>query len=470
MRALSPSPRTAGRVVLLLLLAACGGTSPPNDLDVAEVVVAPATATVESGGHVQLTATVKDAEGRTLTGRTVSWSSSDPAVATVAGDGTVAGVAAGAATITATAESQSGTAEVTVGPAAVATIALGPSAPSAVPGEQVQLTATLRDAGGNQLSGRTVTWSSTDPTKATVDATGLVTGVAVGSTGIQAASESRTATLTFTVAEGGLVGPAGGTATGFGGAVELEVPAGAVAAPVAIRFSRPGSLPLDATAAAGSEVLLAPSGVTFSAPATLTLTYDPLTAPRGVAEAALGVRTLQGGGAWAPVEDQVANAVARSVSAEVAGTGTFGVGRLPASTPCPGAQAHQFDFWLGTWDVTPTGSPVGTRAATSQITAEAGGCAVFEDFTDLTYHGVSINVFDPVTQHWHQTYVDTEHARLLFEGGLVGGDMVLVMPDKTARITWSPEPGGKVRQLGEASADGGQTFPTVQFDLTYAPH
>jgi hypothetical protein len=338
-----------------------------------------------------------------------------------------------------------------------------------VPGEQVPLSATLRDAGGHVLTGRPVTWTSSDPAKATVDAAGLVTAVAVGSTTIQATSETKNATVTFTVAEGGLVGPAGGTVGGFAGTIALEVPAGAVAAPVALRFSRPTSLPLDATAAAGSEVLLAPSGVTFATPATLTLGYDPATAPQGVAEDAFGVRTLQGT-SWTPVATQVANPTALSVSGAVGGTGTFGVGRLPASAPCPAAEAHQFDFWLGDWDVTPTGSPPGTRAARSHITAEPSGCALFEDFTDLGYHGVSINVFDPVTQHWHQTYVDTEHARLIFEGGLVAGDMVLTMPDNTARISWSSETGGKVRQLGEASSDGGQTWPTVQFDLMYEPH
>ncbi|MEP6688663.1 MAG: Ig-like domain-containing protein [Gemmatimonadales bacterium] len=469
MRAFSPACRPATRSALLILLAACGGTGPTDDPDVAEVVVAPATATVESGGQVQLTATLKDAGGRTLTGRTVTWSSSDPTVATVAGDGAVTGVAEGPATITATAESRSGTAAVVVGPAAVATIALGPNGPSGVPGEPVQLSATLHDAGGHVLSGRTVTWSSTDPAKATVDATGLVTGVAVGSAGIQATSESKSATLTFTVAEGGLVGPAGGTITGFAGSIALEVPAGAVATPVALRFSRPGSPPLDATAAAGSEVLLAPSGVTFSAPATLTLSYDPLTAPQGVAEDGFGIRTLQGA-AWTPLATQVTNPAPLTVSAAVGGSGTFGVGRLPASAPCPSAQAHQFDFWLGDWDVTPNGSPPGTRAARSHITAEPGGCAVFEDFTDLAYHGVSVNVFDPAGQQWHQTYVDTEHARLLFAGGLVAGDMILTMPDHTSRITWSAEAGGNVRQLGEASTDGGLTWPTVQFDLIYESH
>ena len=206
-----------------------------------------------------------------------------------------------------------------------------------------------------------MTWTSANPAKATVDAAGLVTAVAVGSSTVQAASEAKTATVTFSVAEGGLVGPAGGTVTGFAGSVALEVPAGAVAAPVAVRFSRPTSLPLDASAAAGSEVLLAPGSVTFSAPATLTLAYVPATAPQGVAENALAIRGLQGA-AWAPLATQVADPAALSVSAEIGGTGTFGVGRLPASAPCTSAEAHQFDFWLGDWDVTTTAAP-GTRAA-----------------------------------------------------------------------------------------------------------
>jgi hypothetical protein len=469
MHALSLPHRTASGWALLLL-AACGGTDPSGDPPpVATVVMAPATATVETGNHVQLTATLTDAAGGTLTGRPVAWSSSDEAIATVADDGTVAGVAEGAVTITATAESQSGTAAVTVGAAAVASIALTPVAPSGVPGEQVQLTATLRDAGGNVLAGRPVTWTTANSAKATVDAAGLVTAVAVGSATVQAASEAKTATVTFAVAEGGLVGPAGGTVTGFAGSVALEVPAGAVAAPIAVRFSRPTSVPLDASAAAGSQVLLAPGSVTFSAPATLRLAYNPATAPQGLAENAFGVRGLQGA-AWVPQATQVADPAALSVSAEIDATGTFGVGRLPASAPCSSAQAHQFDFWLGDWDVTPNGSGPGARIASSHITAEAGGCAVFEDFTDLSYHGVSVNVFDPATQHWHQTYVDTDHARLIFEGGLVGGDMILTMPNNADRITWSPVAGGKVRQHGEASADGGQTWPTTTFDLIYTPH
>jgi acid phosphatase len=80
------------------------------------VTVTPASATVTTGSTVQLTATPKDANGNPLTGRTVTWSSSNTSVATVNGSGLVSGVAAGSATITATSEGQSGTSAITVTP------------------------------------------------------------------------------------------------------------------------------------------------------------------------------------------------------------------------------------------------------------------------------------------------------------------------------------------------------------------
>jgi uncharacterized protein YjdB len=80
---------------------------------VASVTLSPASATVSAGATQQLTATLKDASGNTLTGRTVTWTSSS-ATATVNGSGLVTGVAAGSATITATSGAVSGTAAITV--------------------------------------------------------------------------------------------------------------------------------------------------------------------------------------------------------------------------------------------------------------------------------------------------------------------------------------------------------------------
>ena len=81
---------------------------------VAEVAVSPAVDSVDVGGTVQLTAAMRDSAGNALTGRTVSWSSSSTAVATVSTSGLVTGVAAGTATITATVEGRSASAKVIV--------------------------------------------------------------------------------------------------------------------------------------------------------------------------------------------------------------------------------------------------------------------------------------------------------------------------------------------------------------------
>src|SRR5213079_2567308 len=77
----------------------------------------PATAGVAVGSTVQLTATPKDANGNPLTGRVVTWQSSNSAIASVNGSGLVSGVAAGGpVTITATSEGRSGTPAITVTP------------------------------------------------------------------------------------------------------------------------------------------------------------------------------------------------------------------------------------------------------------------------------------------------------------------------------------------------------------------
>ncbi len=78
------------------------------------------------------------------------------------GSGLVSGVAAGSATITATSEGKSGTSLVTVTPVPVATVSVSPAAPSVAAGQTVQLTATPRDANGNALDGRVVTWGSSN--------------------------------------------------------------------------------------------------------------------------------------------------------------------------------------------------------------------------------------------------------------------------------------------------------------------
>ena len=159
----------------------------------ASVTVTPGTASVPIGQTQALTAVAKDGAGNTLVGRPTTWSTSAATVATVSSVGLVTAVAQGAATITATIEAQLGTSAITVAPVAVASVVVAPSSSNLTVGQSTTLTATPKDAAGNPLLGRTITWASSQPAVATVSATGVVTAVAAGSANITAASEGKSA-------------------------------------------------------------------------------------------------------------------------------------------------------------------------------------------------------------------------------------------------------------------------------------
>lgn len=85
------------------------------------------------------------------------------------------------------------------GPEAVASVELSPETADIQVGQTLQLTATTKDASGNVLSGRTITWASDDPLVATVSTTGLVAGVQVGFANIIASSEGKAGTSQVSV-------------------------------------------------------------------------------------------------------------------------------------------------------------------------------------------------------------------------------------------------------------------------------
>ena len=91
-----------------------GGGDPPTPEPVASVTVTSAQSSVVVGASVQMSVTTLDASGNTLTGRTVAWSTSDAAVASVNPSGSVTGESIGEATITATSEGHTGSATITV--------------------------------------------------------------------------------------------------------------------------------------------------------------------------------------------------------------------------------------------------------------------------------------------------------------------------------------------------------------------
>ena len=153
---------------------------------VRSVSVTPTTASVFIGNTQQLTATVNADAGAV---NTLTWRSSNPAVATVSGSGVVTAVALGNATITALATADTtrrATSVITV-PARALSVAITQRNVSVNPGTSLTLTAVVTaDPGVNA----NVNWSSSNTAAATITAGGVLTGVASGSTLITATSQA----------------------------------------------------------------------------------------------------------------------------------------------------------------------------------------------------------------------------------------------------------------------------------------
>ncbi len=170
------------------------------------IAVTPANPSVAAGQQQQFTAagTYTDGSHQNLTG-TATWTSTSTAVATVSAGGLASAIAAGTTSIKATSGSISGSTSLTVTAAALVSIAVTPANPSIAAGQQQQFTATgtYTDGSHQNLTG-SASWISSAPSIATVSL-GLATGVAAGSTAIQATSGSVTGSASLTVTAATLV-------------------------------------------------------------------------------------------------------------------------------------------------------------------------------------------------------------------------------------------------------------------------
>lgn len=171
--------------------------------DLVSIAITPTTPSLASGLAQQFTATGTFSDTSTLDlTNTVTWTSSAPAIARVnATSGLVTAVAPGSAVITASSGSVSGTATLTVTSAVVESIAITPSPASSGIGLSLQLTATGTYSDGTTMNVSTsANWSSSATSIATVGpTTGIITGVALGSTTITAAIGSVTASAPLSI-------------------------------------------------------------------------------------------------------------------------------------------------------------------------------------------------------------------------------------------------------------------------------
>lgn len=147
---------------------------------------------------------------------------------------------------------------------------------------------------------------------------------------------------------------------------------------------------------------------------------------------------------------------------------------IPAApaVDCNDADHRAFDFWIGDWNVSPTGSDL--VIAQSRI-EKIVGCAISETYDQsvgpkgrpLNYHGRSISSYVPAKRGWRQFYVDSSGTAATLDGGIVNGAMVFTSTagPVTNRMTLKPNADGSVRQQGEATTDGKSWTPS--YDFTY---
>jgi uncharacterized protein YjdB len=170
---------------------------------VTSVAVTPSSVTLTANGTQQLQANANysDHSASDVTASAV-WTSSDTTIATVSKTGLVSAVAPGSATISAKSGGQTGTSSVTVNPAqrVLTSINITPANPSLSAGstQQLKATATYNDNSMGDVTA-TVTWTSSAPSVATVNAAGLLSAVAQGTATISAVSGSVSATDSITI-------------------------------------------------------------------------------------------------------------------------------------------------------------------------------------------------------------------------------------------------------------------------------
>jgi len=139
--------------------------------------------------------------------------------------------------------------------------------------------------------------------------------------------------------------------------------------------------------------------------------------------------------------------------------------------PCCTKIHSEFDFWIGTWEVT---NPNGTKAGTNTLTKVEGKCVLKENWVSVTpgYTGTSNSFYNLKTKQWEQLWIDNQGASLHLKGSKIGNQMLL-KTEKEAnkagqlffhRVTWTDNEDGTVRQLWETVTNENVT---VVFDGLY---
>ena len=98
----------------------------------------------------------------------------------------------------------------------------------------------------------------------------------------------------------------------------------------------------------------------------------------------------------------------------------------PIPPGCDSPESHQWDFWVGSWEVRPKGA--NQVIAHSLIEKRYTGCAIRENWMpigkEVNGGGGSLSFFDPKLKQWRQVWIDSSGTRVDLDGGFKDGVMV----------------------------------------------
>ena len=168
------------------------------------IVITPDAARLTRGATLQLSAVALNAGSHPMVGRRIDFITSDASKASVTPAGLVTALSPGTVTITASADRATASTALTVTatPDSVATVIVNAGTGVMTVGGSLQLAGTVKDASGNILTGRVISWSVTGLAGqgvAVVTDAGLVTALAPGAIVVEALSEGRHGAATITV-------------------------------------------------------------------------------------------------------------------------------------------------------------------------------------------------------------------------------------------------------------------------------
>jgi hypothetical protein len=277
----------------------------------------------------------------------------------------------------------------------------------------LQLQASVRDGAGSALLGRAITWTSSNPAVASVDANGLVSGVALGSAIVTATAEGVSGKITIEV-RGFLIGALGGKAMSADGLASVDVPPGALDEPIVITVEPANGADLPTS---DTEILVprsaydfSPDGLHLSAPAALMIRYDPARLPSEIEESSLRLARAEGA-SWAELSSASLNVSTGEALGEVTGFSVYGLIGTPSeqgptatiTAPAQGAIFESVTFAYGTsvtftgTGVDPEGAPLSGAALVwaSDLDGEFGtGDSVTTSALSIGMHTITLTVTD----------------------------------------------------------------------------